>query len=1184
MNDKKYEHELYEVNYIETIKELVLNGTILYKDMPAYMVKYDHKGEFRSIKFGQVKDDIEKLGTALLEMGMSDKKIGIIGENSYEWIVSYFATVCGVGVVVPLDRYLPREEIVNLIDRADIEVLFYSETLESIVSGLKDETKTLKHLITLSDYYLPSSDYNMKELLERGEKLVNEGNLSYFKREVKPDDLAAILFTSGTTGMAKGVMLSNSNIAQNVFNMSKYVHIPVGKIGLSVLPMHHSYEMTCHILTGFYQGMCVAVCEGLKYLQSNMLEVDADVMLGVPLIFESIHKKIWKKAEKEGSAGKLKRAIEISKKLNLRNKPKTTQKMFKSVHKVLGESPHIFIAGGAAIDPNVIEDFEAMGFPMIQGYGMTENSPIIAVNLDRYSKAGAAGKPMPGTEVRIIEQDEDGIGEVICKGTSVMMGYYKDPKNTAEVLKDGWLYTGDYGYFDDEGFLYITGRKKSVIVTKGGKNIFPEEVEYYLMQSKAIEQALVYGKESGAGLAVTAVIYPDYEALMEEGITEEIDVYNFIYDEVDKANKKMPTYKSVVKIGLRDEDFIKTTTQKIKRFEKRNLEIKNIKKEKGKTLNYEEIKAKELEYSEKMMQSLRNSEDKNIRYTHRRPITDIKQMFKTSVELYGDRPLFHQKFKHDETYTQITYKRAYDEVNGLGTALINAEMKDKRIAIIGDNCYQWATSYLAVIGGVGIVIPLDKELGEKELKQLVIEAEVSCVITTDKFKDVFLKIKNSEDTNIDLIINMNAEEDDEETGIKSWFKLVELGKYSIAKGSMDYINAEIVNEDMAVILFTSGTTGIAKGVMLSNKNLVVDIMNAPTILNVNPEDIFFSVLPIHHTYECTCSFLMALYCGGSLAFCEGLKHILKNLQEVRPTMVLAVPLILENFYKKIIQGVRKKGKEKQLRALLKANRVTKKIGLNISKKASAEIMDSFGGRIRAFISGGAAIDPEILQFFNDLGIIAIQGYGLTECSPMAALNPDVPKSMRNKSVGYVLPNMEAKIEDKDEEGVGEICFKGDNVMMGYYKMPEKTAEVLKDGWLYTGDLGYLDEEGYVYITGRAKNVIITANGKNVYPEELEYYLGKVQYVVESMVWADDKELNNKSIIATVTTDEEEIKEALGNEYTDEQVHELVWNEVDKINAELPLFKKIKRVIIRKEEFEKTTGKKIKRFVEANKSK
>ncbi|MBK5253238.1 MAG: AMP-binding protein [Peptostreptococcaceae bacterium] len=1180
MNDKKYEQNLYEVNYIETIKELILNSTLLYEDLPAYMVKDEHKGEFRSIKFGQVKNDIEKLGTALLEMGLADKKIGIIGENSYEWLLSYFATVCGVGVIVPLDRYLPREEIVHLVDRADIEVLLYSETLESIVSGLKEETKTLKHLITFSDDSLPNSDYTMKELLKKGEKLVNDGNLSYFKREVKPDDLAAILFTSGTTGVAKGVMLSNSNITQNVFNMSKYVDIPTGKIGLSVLPMHHAYEMTCHVFTGFYQGMCVAICEGLKYLQSNMLEVDADVMLGVPLIFESIHKKIWKKAEKEGSAEKLRRAINISKKLNLRNNPKATKRMFKSVHKVLGENPYIFIAGGAAIDPNVIEDFEAMGFPMIQGYGMTENSPIIAVNLDRYSKAGSAGKPMPGTEVRIIDQDEDGIGEIICKGTSVMIGYYKDSESTAEVLKDGWLHTGDLGYFDDEGFLYITGRKKSVIVTKGGKNIFPEGVEYYLKQSKAIDQVLVYGDETNV---VTAVIYPDYKALEEEGITKDIDVYNFIYDEVDRANKKMPAYKRVIRIGIRDEDFIKTTTQKIKRFEKSNLDIKKIKKEKGKTLNYGEIKAKELEYSEKMMESLRNSEDKNIRYTHRRPLTDVRQMFRTSVELYGDRPMFHQKFKRDETYTQITYKRAYEEVNGLGTSLINAEMKDKRIAIIGDNCYQWAASYLAVIGGVGVVIPLDKELSENELKQLVIEAEVSCVILGDKFKDMFLNIKNSGDSQLELLINMNADDDDEETGVKSWFKQVEAGKYSIAKGNVEYINAEIVNEDMAVILFTSGTTGIAKGVMLSNKNLVVDVMNAPTILNVNPEDIFFSILPIHHTYECTCSFLMALYCGASLAFCEGLKHILKNIQEVRPTMVLAVPLILENFYKKIIQGVRKKGKEKQLRALLKANRVTKKIGLNISKKASAEIMDAFGGRIRAFISGGAAIDPNILQFFNDLGIVAVQGYGLTECSPMVALNPDVPKAMRNKSVGYVLPNMQTKIEDKDDEGVGEICFKGDNVMMGYYNKPEESAKVLKDGWFHTGDLGYLDEDGYVYITGRAKSVIITANGKNVYPEELEYYLGKIPYITESMVWADDKELNNKKITATVTTDAEELKEALGDEYTDEQVRELIWNEIDKINTDLPLFKKVKSVIIRKEEFEKTTGKKIKRFVDNNKT-
>ena len=325
--------------------------------------------------------------------------------------------------------------------------------------------------------------------------------------------------------------------------------------------------------------MTVAICESLKHMQSNLLESNADVLLGVPLLFENVHRKIWKKAEKDGSREKLERAIEISKKMNLRNSPKVTRRMFKSVHKVLGDKPYIFIAGGAAINPKVIEDFEAMGFPMIQGYGMTENAPIIAVNQDRYSKAASVGKPMPGTEVRIIDKDEDGIGEVICKGPSVMMGYYNDPESTAKVIKDGWLYTGDYGYFDDDDFLYLTGRKKSVIVTKGGKNIFPEEVEYYINQSEYIKEGLVYGEETESGVIVTAVICPDYELFKEEGIDKDIEIYNRIYDEVEEANKKMSSYKRVVRTGLAEADFIKTTTQKIKRFEKANRRFKKMKRE-----------------------------------------------------------------------------------------------------------------------------------------------------------------------------------------------------------------------------------------------------------------------------------------------------------------------------------------------------------------------------------------------------------------------------------------------------------------------------------------------------------------------------------------------------------------------------------------------------------------------------
>jgi len=1178
MNNIKFEKDLYDVKYIDTLKQLIFNSTELYGERNAYLVKRDHKSQYKPIKYMEVEKDIKALGTYLLENELLNKKIGVIGNSSYEWILTYFSVVCGGGVIVPLDRNLPEDELANLVERADIEVLFYSDSVHKMIVSIKEKIKNLKVLVSLED----KEDHNINELITSGNKLINSGDTRYNEIQVKSEDLAAILFTSGTTGMAKGVMLSQGNIAQNVFNMSKYVNIPEGKTGLSVLPLHHSYEMTCHIFTGFFQGMTVGISESLKYMQSNLLEVNANVLLGVPLLFENVHKKIWKKAEKDGSKEKLVRAIDISKKLNLRNSPKVTKRMFKSVHKVLGDKPYIFIAGGAAIDPKVIEDFEAMGFPMIQGYGMTENAPIIAVNQDRYSKASSVGKPMPGTEVKILEKDEDGIGEVICKGPSVMMGYYKDPENTAKVIKGGWLYTGDYGFFDEDGFLYLTGRKKSVIVTKGGKNIFPEEVEYYINQSEYIKESLVYGEETENGIFVTAVICPDYEFFYEEGITEDIDIYNKIYDEVEDANKKMSSYKRVVRVGLAKSDFIKTTTQKIKRFEKANLRFKKIKKEKGIILNYEEIKEKEMEYSIKMMEELRNSTQGNVRYTHRRPITDIKQMFKTSVELYGNRVAFHQKFAHDEKYKEITYKEAFNDVNGLGTYLISEGMKDKRVALIGDNCYQWAASYLAAIGGVGVVVPLDKELSKSELKQLVISADVSGVILTEKYVKMFMEIRNSEDTNLELIINMNSKEHDENTNVKSWFKAVEFGKYLIEKGNLEYVNAEIVNEDLAVILYTSGTTGIAKGVMLSNKNLIVDIMNAPTILNVNPEDIFFSILPIHHTYECTCSFLMALYCGASLAFCEGLKQILNNIQEVRPTMVLMVPIIMENFYKKIMQGVRKKGKEKQLRALLKANRVTKKVGLNISKKAVNEIMDTFGGRIRVFISGGAAIDPEILEFFNDLGVISIQGYGLTECSPMVALNPDIRKYMKNKSTGYMLPCLKSKIDNPSEEGIGEICFKGDNVMMGYYNMPEETDKVLKNGWFHTGDLGYIDEDGYVYITGRKKNVLITANGKNVYPEELEYYLSKISYIAESMIWAKEDKLNNTKITATVLLDYDEVEAELGEEYTDDDAYNLILKEVDKINTDLPLFKKIKNVIIRKDEFEKTTGKKIKRFVESNK--
>ena len=601
-------------------------------------------------------------------------------------------------------------------------------------------------------------------------------------------------------------------------------------------------------------------------------------------------------------------------------------------------------------------------------------------------------------------------------------------------------------------------------------------------------------------------------------------------------------------------------------------------------MDYKELKAKEMERAQAVVERLNTSKDPLVVYRTSRPITDLKHMLNTSVELYGDNVAFRQRFEKDKPFREITYKEALEAINGLGTALIAHGLKNKRIAVIGENCYQWATSYLAAVCGTGIVVPLDKELSSEELKQLVIEAEVSAVLFTKKYEKMFREMKASADTGIEVLVNLNAPS--EKDGVLSWEELIAEGKKLIAGGDRSFIDAEIYADEMSVLLFTSGTTGIAKGVMLSHRNICEDLMSAPTILNVNTWDIFFSVLPVHHTYECTCGFLMPLYKGASIAYCEGLKYIVKNLAEVQPTMLLAVPLIFENLYNNIMKNVRKQGKEKLVRKVLSVNKVTKKVGIDLNKLLLKDILKVFGGRMRVLISGGAAIDPAILEFFNDLGFISVQGYGLTECAPMAALNPDGRKTMRNSSVGHLLPGMEVKIEDKNEEGIGEICLKGANIMMGYYNMPEETAKVIQDGWFHTGDLGYVDEDDFIYITGRKKNVIITANGKNVFPEELEYYLGRSAFVSESMVWAqEDSSGQDTVIVATIKPDMEEVEGAIGKEASEDpaQVEKLLWAEVDKINESLPLFKKIKKITVRREEFEKTTGKKIKRFVESNKA-
>ena len=1182
MNNKKYSKKLYEVREASDLKDIITQSTSLFAEETAYLVKNRRIGKFVPITYGKVKQDLDGFGTKLIDMGLKGKKIAVIGESSYYWILTYFTTVAGVGVIVPLDKNLPQEELLGLIERSGASAIVYSDKVKKSIQPIFENPCSIEFFISMDSEEDTEEAFSMGNLIDRGRDLLKEGDRAYVDANIDPDQMATLLFTSGTTGMAKGVMMSQRNIAANCVNMSKYFKIPDPGIVLSILPIHHAYEMTCDIWTTFYQGKTIAICQGLRYIQKNMAEVKANVLLGVPLVFEKMYKGMWKQAESRGEAEKLRNAIDLSRKLKLYNNKSICRRMFKAIHQSFGGAMEKFVAGGAAIDPKVIEDFEAMGFTMIQGYGMTENGPIVCVNQDRYSKAASVGKPVPKTEVRIINSDEDGIGEVICKGPSVMLGYYENQEATDEVLRNGWLHTGDLGYMDEEGFVYLTGRKKTVIVTKGGKNIFPEELETVLMEDEHIQEVLVHGVDDGrvGNVVVTADIYPNYKLLTsEKGKLSSSEIYHFYKELVEEINDKLPPNKRIKRISIRDEEFVKTTTGKIKRFGN-NTEAAASKEKHPECSS--EIRKKQEKKARSKIKALTLNEYEGVAYNNVRPIPELKTMLETSADIYGNNVAIYQKFENKKPYVGITYKQLLADVNSLGTALLNRNFKDKRIAVIGKNCYQWAVSYLAAVCGVGICVPLDKELPAEELKQLVMDAGVSCVLLDKAYEDIFCDIRDEKDTDLELLVNF--ESGNEEKDIMSFEHLIEEGQKQLATGDRQFLDAEIDAEKMAVTLYTSGTTGVAKGVMLSHANICDNLMGAPTFLHVTEDDIFFSVLPIHHTYECTCGLLIPLYMGSAIAYCQGLRHIEKNMKEIKPTIFLGVPLLLEGLYKKIWKEIKKQGKAQALKKILMLNGLSKKINVNLVKPFVKDIRKVFGGRMKILISGGAAINPKVLEFFNDIGFIAIQGYGLTECSPLAALNPDRSWLMRSDSAGHVMPGMEVKVVNKGNDGVGEIVFKGPSVMLGYYNNKEATEEVLRGGWFYTGDLGYVDNDGYIYITGRLKNVIITQNGKNVYPEELENYLKNISCIDEAMVWGQNSEIDERDTIiaATVTLDEEALTEAIGENYTDEEKRDFIWEEVDKINENLPLFKKIKKVVIKEDDFEKTTAKKIKRFVSSNK--
>lgn len=555
---------------------------------------------------------------------------------------------------------------------------------------------------------------------------------------------------------------------------------------------------------------------------------------------------------------------------------------------------------------------------------------------------------------------------------------------------------------------------------------------------------------------------------------------------------------------------------------------------------------------------------------------DIREAVRDGITRYADRIAFTLKTKENKevTYTDITYKQFGEEIDELGTGLISLGLKDKKVAIIGPNSYEWILSYTAVLFGVGIVVPLDKGLPAQEIEDSIVRSGADAIIFDSKYIDIIKDIKLNGKTQINNYICMQNVEENEFDNIT---KIKNIGKEELIKGNKAYIDATIDAEKASIILFTSGTTSLSKAVMLSHRNIASDINSMNAAEKLYNTDTNLVLLPFHHTFGST-GILLMLNNGVRNVFCDGLRHIQENMKEYKVSVYVCVPLLLEAIHKKICAQIKKKGKEKTVNRAKKLANALLKIGIDIRKKLFKEILDQLGGNMRFIVSGAAAIDKTVAEDFNTWGILTIQGYGLTETSPVLCAENE--KFIRPGSVGIPLADMEIKIDNPNEDGIGEIIAKGPNVMLGYYNNDEATNKVLVDGWYHTGDLGYIDKDGYIFITGRKKNVIVLKNGKNIFPEEIELLINNLPYVTECIVFGYPKD-DDLVLSAKIVYDENFVKLNY-KDYSKEQLEELVWEDIKKINNTVPKYKHVKKFILTDEPMIKTTTAKIKKFEEVEK--
>lgn len=551
---------------------------------------------------------------------------------------------------------------------------------------------------------------------------------------------------------------------------------------------------------------------------------------------------------------------------------------------------------------------------------------------------------------------------------------------------------------------------------------------------------------------------------------------------------------------------------------------------------------------------------------------DIKELIYNSAKTYANNIAFvvkHQEGKN-KTYENITYKMLLEQINALGTKLYSMGFKNKRIAILGRNRYEWTLGHLtSLLGGI-ISVPLDKDLQVDELENSLIRSKADAIYFDEKYIEKIEEIKNRNNTNVKEYICMSKI-----AGYDDIHTLKEEGQKLLEEGNKEYISAKIDENAMNILLFTSGTTSKSKAVMLSQKNIASNVYAMQRVEDIRSTDSNLAFLPMHHIFGSTCLIVM-LACGVRTSFPDGLRYVAQNLKEYEVSLFVGVPLLVEAIYNKVVKEIDKQGKTKLIKNAIRVSNFLLKLHIDIRRKLFKPIIDQLGGKMRFVISGGAPLDPKIQKGFIDLGIDMVQGYGLTETSPVIAAE-NMYKS-RTGSIGVPMENVTVEIVNKDDNGIGELRAKGPNVMLGYYENDEETNKVLKDGWFYTGDLGYIDKDGFIFITGRQKNMIVLKNGKKIFPEEIETLVNRIDLLEECMVFGmpDEVDKNDVKLSVKVVYNKDEVKQKYGDISFDE-IRDIIWDRIkNEVNTTVPRYKHIMNMILTDKELIKTTTKKVKR--------